>query len=119
MSRALSWRNNPAVWSPIGWVTIWTMRRSRTSKPWQNGQWMTSRAPVFGEAVDVRELVDQTGGGKHPTSDDGVATDELDAEAVVVGAGHATARDRRGPHRRSCGPPHDRSAVSSDGGSPS
>ena len=45
-------------------------------------------APVLGEAVDVRELVHQTGGGKHPTSDDGVAADELDAEAVVVGAGH-------------------------------
>ena len=47
-------------------------------------------APVLGEAVDVRELVDQAGGGKNPTSDDGVTADELDAEAVVVGAGHTT-----------------------------
>ena len=31
VSWALSWRNNGAVWSPLGWVTIWTMRRSRTS----------------------------------------------------------------------------------------
>ena len=45
-------------------------------------------APVLGEAVDVGELVDQTGRGEHPAGDDGVAADELDAEAVVVGAGH-------------------------------
>ncbi len=47
-------------------------------------------APVLREAVDVRELVHQTGGGKHPTSDDGVTVDELDAEAVVVRASHPT-----------------------------
>ena len=45
-------------------------------------------APVLGQAVDVGELVDQTGGGEHPAGDHGVATDELDAEAAVVGAGH-------------------------------
>ena len=44
-------------------------------------------APVLGEAVDVGELVDQTGGGEHPAGDHGVAAGELDAEAAVVGAG--------------------------------
>ena len=38
--------------------------------------------PVLREAVDVGELVDQTGGGKHPASDDGVTADELDAEVA-------------------------------------
>ena len=47
-------------------------------------------APVLGEAVDVGELVDQAGGGEHPTGDDRVTADELDPEAVVVGAGDAT-----------------------------
>ena len=45
-------------------------------------------APVLGEAVDVGELVDQTGGGQNPPGDDGVTADELDAEVAVVGAGH-------------------------------
>ena len=44
--------------------------------------------PVFGEPVDVGELVHQPGGGKHPTSDDDVTADEFDAEAVVIGARH-------------------------------
>ena len=47
--------------------------------------------PVLRQAVDVGELVHQTGGGKDPASDDGVAPDELDAEAAVIRAGH-TAR---------------------------
>ncbi len=88
MSRARQLAESPAVWSPIGWVTIWTMRRSRISKPWQNGQWMTSRPQCFGEAVDVRELVHQAGGGQDPASHDGVTADEFDPEAVVIGAGH-------------------------------
>ena len=46
--------------------------------------------PVFREAVDVREFVHQPGGGKNPTSDDRMATDELDAEVFVVRAGHTT-----------------------------
>ena len=41
-------------------------------------------APVLRETVDVRQLVHQTGGGKNPTSDDGVTADELDAETVVL-----------------------------------
>ena len=44
-------------------------------------------APVLGEAVDVRELVDETGGGQHSSGDQRMATGELDAEAAVVGAG--------------------------------
>ena len=48
-------------------------------------------APVLGQTVDVRQLVYQAGSGKNPASDDGVATDELDPEAVVIGTGH-TAR---------------------------
>ena len=75
-------------------------------------------APVLGEPVDVGELVDQAGGGEHPTGDDGVTADELDAEVVVVGAGHVDSPGRRGPHRRSCGPPRDRWRSSSDGRSP-
>src|SRR5690606_31828064 len=39
--------------------------------------------PPFGEAVDVRKLVHQAGRSEHPPSDDGVASDELDAESVV------------------------------------
>jgi len=46
--------------------------------------------PVLREAVDLRELVHQAGSAKNPTSDDGVTTDELDAEAAVIGAGHMT-----------------------------
>jgi hypothetical protein len=46
--------------------------------------------PVFGKAVDFRELVHQTGSGKNPTSDDGVTTDEFDAEAVVIHTGYTT-----------------------------
>jgi transcriptional regulator with XRE-family HTH domain len=45
--------------------------------------------PPFGKAVDVRELVYQTGRGEHPPSHDGVAADELNAETVVVAAHHS------------------------------
>ena len=44
--------------------------------------------PVVGEALDVGEHVDQTGGGEHPAGDQRVAADELDAEVIVVGPGH-------------------------------
>ena len=37
-------------------------------------------APVLGEPLDVGELVDHARGGEHPTGDDGVTADELDAE---------------------------------------
>jgi len=46
------------------------------------------RAEAEYSDLDVRELVHQTGGDKHPRSDDGVTADELDTEAVVVSAGH-------------------------------
>ena len=46
--------------------------------------------PVLRHAVDVRQLVHQTGRGEDPTGDDGVATDELDAEAIIIGSGHTT-----------------------------
>src|SRR5215210_1442046 len=45
-------------------------------------------APVFGQTVDGGEVVDHSRGGEHPTGEHGVAADELDAEAVVDGAGH-------------------------------
>ena len=44
-------------------------------------------APVVGEAVDLGEFVDQTGGGKHPSGEHRGAPDEFDAEAVL-GACH-------------------------------
>jgi hypothetical protein len=44
--------------------------------------------PVLRQAVDVRELVHETRRSKHPASDDRVALDELDAEAIVIGAVH-------------------------------
>jgi DNA-binding XRE family transcriptional regulator/quercetin dioxygenase-like cupin family protein len=44
--------------------------------------------PMFGEAIDVRELVHQAGGGQNPTSDDGMTAEELDTEPVVIRAGH-------------------------------
>ena len=53
-------------------------------------------APVLGQAVDVGELVDQTGGGEHTAREHGVAAGEVDAEAVVVGAGHVD--DTSGDH---------------------
>ena len=45
-------------------------------------------APVLGHALDVGQLVDQPGGGQHPAGQHHVAADQLEAEAVVVGAGH-------------------------------
>ena len=45
--------------------------------------------PLFGEPVDIRELVDQAGRRQHPTGDERVAAHELDAEAVVVSASDA------------------------------
>ena len=62
--------------------------------PVANLEAMTERAvdhvdaPVLGEAVDVRQLVDEAGGGQHSTGDDRVAANELDAESVVFGAAH-------------------------------
>jgi hypothetical protein len=44
-------------------------------------------SPMLSQAVDVRELVNQTGGGENPTSDYGVTAGEFDAEEVVVGSG--------------------------------
>ena len=99
-------------------MTIWTMRRSRISKPWQNGQWMTSRAPVLRQAVDLGKLVHQAGGGQNPTSHDGVTTDEFDTEAVVIRAGHPT--DATGEDLAAVAADLlTTDAVSSEGGSPS
>ena len=44
--------------------------------------------PVFGQPVDSRELVHQTGRGQHPASHDGVAAHQLDPEAAALGASH-------------------------------
>ena len=55
---------------------------------------MTERAvddvvpPVVCQALDVGELVHQSGSGKNSTSNDGVTADQFDAEKVVVRAGH-------------------------------
>jgi hypothetical protein len=45
--------------------------------------------PVLREALDLGELVDETGGREHAAGDDRVPADEVDPELVVVGARHA------------------------------
>src|SRR5690606_10393611 len=42
------------------------------------------RAPVFGQSVDLGQHVDHARGGEHPTRDDDMAADQLDAKASVV-----------------------------------
>ena len=75
-------------------------------------------APVLRQAVDLRQLVDQPGRGKHPPSDDRMATDEFGAEPAVIGAGDTAARPltTSPPYLRTSSRPI---ADSSDGGSPS
>ena len=51
--------------------------------------------PVLGQAIDVGELVDQTGGGEHTAREHSVAAGEVEAEAVV-GAAHVD--DTSGDH---------------------
>jgi hypothetical protein len=46
--------------------------------------------PVLSQTLNVRELVNQAGGGNNPASNDGVATGELHAEVAVVSPAHAT-----------------------------
>ena len=87
MSRVLSWRNN------AGGVETHRVGDDLDDAPVADLVAVAERAvddvaaPVLGEAVDVGELVDETGGGEHPSGDQRMATGELDAEAVVVGAG--------------------------------
>jgi hypothetical protein len=44
---------------------------------------------VLGQTFDVRELVDQAGGGQNAPSNDGVPAGEFNSEEVVIRAGHA------------------------------
>ena len=75
-------------------------------------------SPALREAIDLGEHVHEARGGQDPTGDDGVTSDELDPEAVVIDAGHGTDSTRE--HLAAVAADLFRpAAISSDGGDPS